>query len=102
MLRSSTLHGRPSAIINGGMSCTTLEYPPTIAKPPDTHELMYADKAAEIDALLDLDMAGNAGHIRHGDPAADPAVVADVTIGHNQVVVADPRLVSRALPPGGS
>src|SRR5690606_10128825 len=56
----------------------------------DADELVNPGKPAEDGAVLDHDMAGKGGAVRHHDTVADRAVVADMGMGHEEVVVTDP------------
>src|SRR6478672_11968777 len=57
----------------------------------DPAELMHADEAAEDDVVADLDMPGERRIVRKHAVAADLAVVRDVHVGQQPVVVADSR-----------
>ena len=59
--------------------------------PRDAAELMNPGKGADGRIVADLDVAGQRRRVGEDDPAADVGVVSDVGVGHEQVVVADPR-----------
>jgi hypothetical protein len=46
---------------------------------------------ADDGTVFDDDMAGQHRAIGHDDPIADLAVVGDVTIGHDETLIADPH-----------
>ncbi len=63
----------------------------------DAAELMDARERADRRVVADLDVAGQRRGVGEDDPASDVGVVRDVRVGHEQVVVADPRDPAAAL-----
>ena len=57
----------------------------------DAHELVYPAERGDIGLIGDLDVAGELTGVGNGDAAADAPVVADVAVGHEQIVVTDAR-----------
>src|SRR5882672_5132854 len=57
----------------------------------DRYELVRAGKPAEHGIVPDLDVTGKRRHIGKDRVVADPAVVRDMHVGHDPVVVADAR-----------
>src|SRR5207253_5243946 len=57
----------------------------------DAHEMMYRTQRADIGPVFDRDMSAERSGVRHDDVAADLAIMRDVRIGHDQVVIADLR-----------
>ena len=55
----------------------------------DAAELVHAGVCSDIGAVGDLDVAGKCRGVGHYHFFSDPAVVGDVSLGHQQVVVAD-------------
>ena len=55
----------------------------------DLAELVHGGVAAQDHPVADLDVAGEGGAVGEHDLVADHAVVRDVRVGHEQVVVAD-------------
>jgi hypothetical protein len=60
----------------------------------DPHVLMDADHAADGDEVFDRDMSGEAAAVGDGDLVAEGDVVPQVAVGHDEAVVADPRVAS--------
>ena len=58
---------------------------------PDAGKLMNTGQAADNRVIFHMDMAGQIGRIDHNDMMTQLAVVSDMTIGHNQVMVAQDR-----------
>jgi hypothetical protein len=58
---------------------------------PDAGKLMNTGQAADNRVIFHMDMAGQIGRIDHDDMMTQLAVVSDMTIGHNQVMVAHDR-----------
>src|SRR5512140_211507 len=58
---------------------------------PDPDELVHPGHPADDRAVLDRDVAGEGGRVRHDDAAPHDAVVGDVAVRHHQGVVSDPR-----------
>ena len=54
---------------------------------------MNTDEAANRHAVFDRGMAADAGDVRHHVVAPDMAVVADMRVRHNKIVVADARFL---------
>ena len=57
----------------------------------DLAKLVDLGKAAEDGIVADLHMSGQAGVVGHDDVVPQHAVMGDVHIGHDPVVVADAR-----------
>lgn len=55
----------------------------------DTAELVYDGKTAEPNVIAYLYVAAEIGDIGHDDVIADTAIVRDMRVGHNAVMVAD-------------
>src|SRR5580698_6429939 len=58
---------------------------------PDARELMQQAKRADPGVVLDHDVSGELHSVCEDDVIADYTVVADMRVGHDQVVAADPR-----------
>ena len=65
--------------------------PADVAMGADGDELVQSHSAGDRGEGVDMDMAGEHGVVGHEDPVAQHAVVADVNVGHQVAVGADPR-----------
>src|SRR5262249_29243822 len=57
--------------------------------PSNAAELMHARAGADVDEILDRDMAAGGGHVADDRVVADVAVVGDVDVAHEQVAITD-------------
>src|ERR1043165_2485104 len=58
-------------------------------QPSDAHKLMHGSVAGEKDVILQDAMASYQGTIRQDAAIADDAIVSNVAVGHEEVVIAD-------------
>ena len=87
--------GRPTAMTYGGTSRVTAALWARKLCAPTLRELMHRRQPAHDHPVAELDVAAERGAIRHHDLVPEAAIVGDVRIGHEQIVVADAR---NALP----
>src|SRR6266849_3237223 len=57
---------------------------------PNAYKMVYRTKRADVGPVFDNDMSSQRRGVSHDDVAADLAIVRDVSVGHDQVVVPDP------------
>ena len=62
-----------------------------IGKSADPGELMHPDETSQVGPVLHHDMAAQGGGVGHDHMIADPAIMGDMGIGHQHVVVTDHR-----------
>ena len=81
--------GLPSAMKNGGTSCTTFDMRAQHGMGADAAELVHAGAPADVDVILDHHVAGQRRLAAHHEVIADDAVMRDVAVGEDDVVVAE-------------
>jgi len=81
--------GFPSASMNGGTSCTTLEQPPMMDIFADAAKLMHGRQPADDRVILHDHVPGQGADVGHDDMASQRDIVREVTIGQQMVVRAD-------------
>src|SRR5258708_10272152 len=55
----------------------------------NAHEMMHRTQRADTGPVFDGDVSTESCGVGHDDVAADLAIVCDVSVGHDQVVIAD-------------
>ena len=81
----------PEAMTKGGMSLFTAEAPPMMQWAPIRVNWWTPVMPADDGVILHVDVAGEVRRIGHDDVVPQLAVVGDMAVGHQQVVVADDR-----------
>ena len=84
-----TASGLPSTITNGGSPASTRAAMPVIACAPMRTNWCTPVKPPRIDPVADVHVAGELRVVGEDGVVADLAVVREVHVGHDPVVVAD-------------
>ena len=87
--------GLPEAMTYGGMSCSTIVPMPVMLCAPMRQNWCTTVKPPRIASSPTSHVAGELRVVREHGVVADLAVVRDVDVGHDPVVVADARDAAR-------
>ena len=88
-LKPRTASGLPSTSMKGGTSCDTALAKPTMACAPTLTNWWMPVRPPTVTQSPSSHVAGQRGVVGHGRVVAHHAVVRDVGVGHDPVVVAD-------------
>ena len=78
--------------MNGGMSFVVAETPLKQRQSADAHKLVQGAVAGQVDVVFQHAMAAEQRTVGDDARVTDAAIVSDVGVGHQEIVVADARL----------